>query len=521
MDTSVPAATYQTVARDTAETFAAATLDRHRAAVRARLLTAGAVRADAGTVSWRVNREVIVIVGWARAILLLLAHPLIAAGVGDHSAFRRSLVTSFKRLWSTVSAMLSLTFGTDEEAIDAAARINSIHDRVSGRLGEPTGTLEAGERYSAHDPELLRWVHATLLDSILLTYDRLVGPLTMEERDRYCAEAAIMEPLLDIPAGLLPRDSAQLDAYVRETLDSRRIVVGARSRALARAILFPPGWRLMWLAFRPLQLLTIGLLPPAIREGYDFEWTPRDDRGLTRWTAVLRRLHGTLPPFIRQWRAARRRKGQTHQQRSHARSRWSAGPLEIGQHHPLHVREERLSTRDDGCRLVYVSDIHLRSGRSDTLCRQVVEAVARCHPDVVLLGGDLVDAPSELSRLSTWFASSARSHRCVRLAGTTICRSAWTACVTPSWMVAGNGSRMASRASRIARERSRSPALTQQRRSMEMSASCVRMTRESGRPRAIPATTLFWPATCTAVNSSPANIAIACFRARSFTPTAS
>jgi predicted MPP superfamily phosphohydrolase len=66
----------------------------------------------------------------------------------------------------------------------------------------------------------------------------------------------------------------------------------------------------------------------------------------------------------------------------------------------LHVREERISTRHDACRLLYVSDIHLRDGRSDTLCRQVVDAVSACNPDVVLLGGDLVDCATELGRLS-------------------------------------------------------------------------------------------------------------------------
>jgi predicted MPP superfamily phosphohydrolase len=79
--------------------------------------------------------------------------------------------------------------------------------------------------------------------------------------------------------------------------------------------------------------------------------------------------------------------------------------LEIGLRRALQVREERLSTRDDACRLLYVSDIHLRNGRSDTLCRQVLDAVARGNPDVVLLGGDLVDCSSELRRLSELVAT--------------------------------------------------------------------------------------------------------------------
>jgi predicted MPP superfamily phosphohydrolase len=81
-------------------------------------------------------------------------------------------------------------------------------------------------------------------------------------------------------------------------------------------------------------------------------------------------------------------------------SRSPDGPLEIGFRRALHIREERLSTRPDACRLLYVSDLHLRPGRSATLCRQVLEAASACDPDAVLLGGDLVDRPSELNRLS-------------------------------------------------------------------------------------------------------------------------
>lgn len=287
----------------------AAALDHHRAAIRARLLSAGAVRSGPGSVSWTVNREVLVVAGWGRAILLQLAHPLIAEGVANHSTFRVSLRASAGRLWSTIRAMLSLTFGSDDEAITIAAGINAIHDRVSGRLAAPAGALEAGARYDAHDPDLLRWVHVTLLDSIAVTHEHLVGPLTVDERDRYCAEAAIMEPLLDIPTGLLPRNAAHVDAAMREMLASGRLGISATSRTLARAILFPRGWRLLWPVFRALQLITIGLLPPAIREGYGFAWTPRDAGALRRWTAAVRLLRRITPRVLTEWPASRRSTG--------------------------------------------------------------------------------------------------------------------------------------------------------------------------------------------------------------------
>ena len=277
-----------------------ASLDRHRAAVRARLLEWDRVRAGPDSISWKVNREMIVVAAWGRAILLQLAHPSVAAGVHHHTSFRGSLISSFRRFHSTVGSMLALTFGDTEQMITAAAKINAIHDRVRGPVSEGSS-----ETYSAHDPDLQRWVHATLLDSIPLIYEHFVGPLTLDERDRYCEEAAIMEPLLGMPAGWLPRDSAKLDAYMREMLSGGRLVVTEAGRALARAVLFPPRWYTMWPVFRPLQLLTIGLLPPSIREAYGFEWRARDERALARWAAVLRTSQRLLPRLAREWPAAR------------------------------------------------------------------------------------------------------------------------------------------------------------------------------------------------------------------------
>jgi len=277
-------------------------LQRHRAAVRARLLRSDHVRAGRDSITWKVNREVIVVAGWGGAILLQLAHPAVAAGVHHHSSFRGSLLSSFRRLHSTVGAMLSLTFGDTEQMITAAAGINTIHDRVRGHGGEG-----ANEAYSAHDPDLQRWVHATLLESIPLTYELLAGPLTLRERDRYCSEAAIMEPLLGMPAGWLPRDSAQLDTYMREMLAGGSIVVTDTSRAVARAVLYPPQWYVAWPAFRAMQLLTIGSLPPSIRRAYGFEWRARDVRAFARWTALLRTSLRLLPPVAREWPMAKRR----------------------------------------------------------------------------------------------------------------------------------------------------------------------------------------------------------------------
>lgn len=287
----------------------------HRDAVRARLARSEQVRTGRGSISWQLNREIVVVAGWGRAILLQLAHPSVAAGVHQHSSFRGGMGSGFARLRSTIRAMLAITFGDTEEAIAAAAGINAIHDRVRGhvppsprlrRTSPPMLTRGESEIYSAHDPGLQQWVHATLLDSLPLTYEHLVGPLSARERDRYCQEAAIMEPLLGIPAGRLPRNTADLDRYMRDMLDSGGLIVTDTSRALARAMLFPPKWYLMWPLFRVVQLLTIGSLPAAIREAYGFEWRARDARALARWTRFVRVLRRCSPPFVREWPMSRR-----------------------------------------------------------------------------------------------------------------------------------------------------------------------------------------------------------------------
>jgi len=218
----------------------------HAVRIGERVRAAGVTRPGPESVTWTINREVIVLVGWGRAILLQMAHPAIAAGLRDHSSFRSGALSRVRRMRSTVGAMLSITFGDTEDMIAAAARINAIHERVRG------------DDYSARDPELQRWVHATLVDSVPAVYERLVSPLSSAERDQYCLESAMMEPLLGIPAGSLPRDRAQLDAYMRNVFANGTLDVTDTSRALARAVLYPPGWAVAWPVFRALQLLTIG-----------------------------------------------------------------------------------------------------------------------------------------------------------------------------------------------------------------------------------------------------------------------
>ena len=258
------------------------------------------------SIGWKMQREIVLLLAWGPAILLQLAHPLVARGIADHSTFRSDRHGRLRRLHRTVDAMLQLCFGTEAEARVVLARINAIHDRVNGHLPEAAGVLPEGARYSAHDPELLAWVHATLLDMNVRVYELCVAPLRPEDRDRYCAEASAIEPFLGIPAGRLPRSFAELGRYMDAMLSSEAIAVTDTARTLAQAIVYPPAPRIAEPALSLVRLTTVGLLPAAIREGYGFSWTPRQQTKLRLSARFIRNVLRLTPPLLRHWPSARR-----------------------------------------------------------------------------------------------------------------------------------------------------------------------------------------------------------------------
>ncbi|MEJ2131495.1 MAG: oxygenase MpaB family protein, partial [Gammaproteobacteria bacterium] len=241
------------------------------------------------SVFWRVNRESVLLVGGGAALLLQVAHPLVAAGVADHSDFRER---PLRRLYRTVRAMQTIICGDRESALATVERINTIHQRVQGTLEEPTSLYPAGTHYRADDPELVLWVYATLTATTVATYNVFLPRLSeAEERELYL-ESKTIARLFGVPEALIPATLDDFRRYWDTMLAGPVLEITPSSRALANDILHPPITGFPNVVGDLIGIAALALLPPVLRERYGFKW---DRKRVVLWNWAQRVLRGTLP----------------------------------------------------------------------------------------------------------------------------------------------------------------------------------------------------------------------------------
>ncbi len=269
-----------------------------------------------GSEAWRLNREAMLLLGAGpRALLLQIAHPLVAAGVADHSDFRAD---PWARLSGTLRSYLRIVYGAAGAARVEIRRLNELHRGIRGDVIEPAARQRHGGRYSALDPDLALWVHATLVDSTMAAYGAWIEPLSRADRARYYEETLPVGRAFGIPASKLPADLAAFEAYLGEMLaPGGPIEVGDVARDLADAILHPPlgtavaaaGWPFTRVAsiadaipsqaYGWLFWPSIGLLPERVRAGYGLPWGIRE-RVVSGWLiSTWQAWRPMLPPGFR------------------------------------------------------------------------------------------------------------------------------------------------------------------------------------------------------------------------------
>lgn len=235
--------------------------------------------------------------GGGRTLLAQAAHPLVAAGVVQHSRYRDE---PWIRLGRTMSAVYTVVFGTREDARRAARGVRDVHAQVSGQLSEDVGSFSAGTPYSARDSELALWVHATMVENALSMYPLLVGPLTREDEERFWQDMKVVAELFGLRRGALAATVGDFWDYWHEMLEGDVLAIGTDARAVAATVLDPP----VPLPLRPAALayrsLTVATLAPELRERYGLTRSYRD-RALVAGTshALRRALLPVVPSRVR------------------------------------------------------------------------------------------------------------------------------------------------------------------------------------------------------------------------------
>lgn len=244
------------------------------------------------SVFWRVNREMTSSFAAPRAVLMQIAHPLVAAGVAEHSQFRKHRLA---RLYRTSLAAAAITFGTEDLALRAVRSINRKHQRVHGVLRRPAGIFPAGTPYDANDPELKLWVLNTITDSTLRVYELFVSKLSSEDRESYYADSRKVAALFGIPDRIIPPAYDDFRACMDRMLGGDVIQVGDDAKEIVQALFARTPSGLILLA---TSVVGIGLLPRRLRKEFGFDWDIRPESLWQRIPSFCRQVRRYTPSVL-------------------------------------------------------------------------------------------------------------------------------------------------------------------------------------------------------------------------------
>jgi uncharacterized protein (DUF2236 family) len=239
---------------------------------------------------------------------------MVAHAIDHHSTTRGDVVGRFQRTFRNVFAMI---FGELDDAIRAATRVHSVHTRIHGTISHAIGSWPAGSTYAANDADALRWVHATLMDTVIVVRERLGGAIPERTKDAYTIEMNRFAALFGIPREKLPRTWADHVGYMQRMFASGQLAVAPCAKEMATFLLGRTGTRQPALG-RLAEALTAELLPRELADAFGlsrsrvtsvglsaaapvYRRLPRALVAIPAWSEAMRRLAGKPPSKIAAW----------------------------------------------------------------------------------------------------------------------------------------------------------------------------------------------------------------------------
>ncbi|KAL3487818.1 hypothetical protein BJX62DRAFT_253771 [Aspergillus germanicus] len=230
----------------------------------------------------KVVSEALILGGGAAAILLQVAHPVVAKGVDYHSSFATRPVD---RLRTTMTYVYSMLFGTAKEKKKIIELTHRAHASVKGA------------DYTADDPGAQLWVASTLYAVGIDLYEQVFGVMDEDTAEAVYREYVVLGASLRVPVEMWPKTREAFWIYWDEQLASFEITDEAKH--VAQELLHPK-LPFYFKALMPtVRLMTTELLPPRLREAYGLKST-KSRRALYKSTMVMTKAtYPFVPKAIR------------------------------------------------------------------------------------------------------------------------------------------------------------------------------------------------------------------------------
>jgi uncharacterized protein (DUF2236 family) len=208
-----------------------------------------------------------------RALCVGAVKPLNYVGTSEHTRNKR---TPFKRIAHTGGMFEAVFFGSRARADRVLAAVDTMHERVVGDLPEDAGpSYPAGTPYSAFDPGLMLWTVAVIADSAEWFYDRLVRPLSPDEREALWQDYLYFGELFKMPRSAAPTTHAEFRAWYEAQLAGQDLHLTEEARYMGYASAFEiPMPASRQVPKRVHDLVMLGSLPERVRELYGLSYTP-------------------------------------------------------------------------------------------------------------------------------------------------------------------------------------------------------------------------------------------------------
>lgn len=252
-------------------------------------------RPGPGSLTWRYASDSRATLLAPTALILQVAHPVVGAGVSQHSTFMNAPWT---RLIRTVQSTNRLIFAGAGSAAAESARLRRIHAPIRG-------VDDAGRPYRALDADAYAWVHLTLAHAFVTAQQLFARPPDPDHLGRFYQEWRAVGAVLRLPPDRLPRDWASFEAYfddmVDRTLEPTRAVADVLA---ALACPQPPVPAIPGALWRPAAQgaghftywFVLGTMPPVLRDRLGVQWTSTDQRRFQRAVGWLRTAFSLTPP---------------------------------------------------------------------------------------------------------------------------------------------------------------------------------------------------------------------------------